>query len=121
MIVEKPPQTLFFPNRPAWHITAMTDGGRTNIDIARRLAALVEALGHNQTSFANLIGISQPALNNYLKAIRRPDIDVAISIQIKTGATLDWIYLGDRSGLPGRLLERLPDLSAGLRTARASS
>jgi transcriptional regulator with XRE-family HTH domain len=94
----------------------MTDGGRSNDDIARRLAALIEALGHNQTSFANLVGISQPALNNYLKAIRRPDIDVAIAIQMRTGATLDWLYLGDRSGLPSRLLAILPDLSSESRT-----
>jgi transcriptional regulator with XRE-family HTH domain len=94
----------------------MTDGGRSNDDIARRLAALIEALDHNQTSFANLVGISQPALNNYLKAIRRPDIDVAIQIQMRTGATLDWLYLGDRSGLPSRLLAILPDLSSESRT-----
>lgn len=69
------------------------------------------ALSLNQSGFANLIGISQPALNNYLKALRRPEIDVAIAIQSKTGVTLDWLYLGIRSGLPARLLEALPDLS----------
>jgi transcriptional regulator with XRE-family HTH domain len=89
----------------------MADGGRSNADIARRIAALMTALDRNQASFAHLVGVSQPALNNYLKAIRRPDIDVAIQIQSKTGATLDWIYLGDRSGMPGRLLESLPDLA----------
>lgn len=89
----------------------MADGGRSNLDIAMRLRALMEALNRNQASFANLIGISQPALNNYLKAIRRPEIDVAINIQAKTGVTLDWLYLGDRSGLPSKMLEILPDLS----------
>lgn len=95
----------------------MADGGRSNQDIARRLNALMEALKRNQVSFANLIGISQPALNNYLKAIRRPDLDVAINIQTKTGVTLDWLYLGDRSGLPSHLLEILPDLSDQARRA----
>lgn len=66
----------------------------------------------NQTGFAALVDVSQPALNNYLKGTRRPDLDVAIRMHSKTGATLDWIYLGDRSGLPARLLEKLPDLSA---------
>ncbi|WP_074896519.1 helix-turn-helix domain-containing protein [Nitratireductor indicus] len=89
----------------------MADGGRSNKDIAMRLAALMSVLDENQSQFAMRIGVSQPALNNYLKGIRRPDIDVAIRIQMKTGATLDWIYLGDRSGLPARLLEALPDLS----------
>ncbi len=69
------------------------------------------ALDLNQVGFAALVGISQPALNNYLKGLRRPDLDVAIAIQSKTGATLDWLYLGARSGLPARLLELLPDLS----------
>lgn len=90
----------------------MTDGGRSNQDIARRLEALMQALGYeHQAQFAQLIGVTQPALNNYLQGIRRPTIDVAINIQRKTGATLDWIYLGVRSGLPARLLETLPDLS----------
>lgn len=95
----------------------MADGGRSNADIARRLNALMQALAYNQVGFATLVGISQPALNNYLKGIRRPDIDVAISIQSKTGATLDWLYLGDRSGLPARLLEKLPDLSGPVEKA----
>jgi len=89
----------------------MADGGRSNRDIAMRLDALIKALGLNQSNFAALVGVSQPALNNYLKGLRRPEIDVAIAIQAKTGVTLDWLYLGNRSGLPARLLEILPDLS----------
>ncbi|MDC9825650.1 helix-turn-helix transcriptional regulator [Devosia sp. ZB163] len=89
----------------------MSDGGRSNPDIAKRLIALREALGKNQSAFAALIEVSQPAMNNYEKGHRRPDIDVAIRIQVRTGATLDWIYLGRRDGLPTRLLELLPDLS----------
>lgn len=89
----------------------MADGGRANTDIAMRLNALIDALKLNQAGFAALVGISQPALNNYLKGLRRPELDVAIQIQAKTGITLDWLYLGIRSGLPARLLELLPDLS----------
>jgi transcriptional regulator with XRE-family HTH domain len=89
----------------------MADGGRSNADIGRRLVALREALNLNQSAFAQLIEVSQPAVNNYERAIRRPDLDVGIKIQLKTGATLDWLYLGDRSGLSSRLLALLPDLS----------
>lgn len=89
----------------------MSDGGRSNPDIARRLAALIKATDTNQSSFAALIGVTPSAMSNYLKGIRRPEIDAAIQIQIKTGASLDWLYLGDRSGLPSRLLQKLPDLS----------
>ena len=88
----------------------MSDGGRSNTDIARRLVALRGALKLNQSAFAQLIDVSQPAVNNYESGLRRPDIDVAIKVQMRTGVTLDWIYLGDRSGLPGRLLALLPDL-----------
>ena len=90
----------------------MADGGRSNTDIAKRLAALMDAMKLKQVEFANLVGVSQPAMNNYLKALRRPEVDVAISIASKTGVTLDWLYLGDRSGLPARMLADLPDLSA---------
>lgn len=89
----------------------MSDGGRSLDDLARRLVALREALGYNQSAFAVHVELTQPALNNYERGLRRPDFDSAIKIKVKTGATLDWIYEGDRTGLPGRLLEILPDLS----------
>ena len=89
----------------------MTDGGRSLTDIARRLEALMATTGRNQSAFAELVGITQPAMSNYLKGFRRPQLDEAIKIASKTGVTLDWIYLGDRSGLPSRLLEALPDMS----------
>lgn len=95
----------------------MADGGRSSRDIGRRIEALMTALDMNQTRFAQLVGLSQPALSNYMAGTRRPDLDAAIGIQLKTGATLDWLYLGDRSGLPARLLERLPDLSSLPQTA----
>jgi transcriptional regulator with XRE-family HTH domain len=82
-----------------------------------RLGALMEALERNQAGFAGMIELSQPALNNYLKGIRRPELDVAIRIASKTGVTLDWLYLGDRSGLPARMLDLLPDLSDRSRRA----
>lgn len=89
----------------------MADGSRTTADIARRLIALREALGYNQVGFAQLVGLSQPALSNYEKGFRRPDYDACLKIKIKTGATRDWILDGDRAGLPQELLMKLPDLS----------
>jgi transcriptional regulator with XRE-family HTH domain len=90
----------------------MADGGRTNKDIARRLIALRESLGLNQAAFATLVGLSQPAINNYEKGIRRPDYDSCLAIKLRTGATRDWILDGDRQTLPQHLLTKLPDLSA---------
>lgn len=70
---------------------------------------LREALGLTQGAFARLVDISQPALANYEAGFRRPELDKAILIVAKTGITLDWLYLGDRAGLPQRLLAVLPD------------
>lgn len=50
-----------------WHTPDMTDGGRSNADIARRLQALMTALGRNQSAFAVLVEITQPAMSNYVK------------------------------------------------------
>lgn len=95
----------------------MSDGGRSTIDIAKRLAALMATTERNQSGFAELVGITQPAMSNYLKGYRRPQLDEAIRIASRTGVTLDWIYLGDRSGLSQRLLEILPDLSGSHKQA----
>lgn len=74
---------LFFQRGKLCNTRAMTDGTRSTTDIARRLDALVNALELTQTGFARMVGITQPALSNYLKGLRRPDLDVAIQIQIK--------------------------------------
>lgn len=95
----------------------MADGGKSLADIGRRLVALREALDMNQTAFGQLTGISQPALANYEKGYRRPEIDKAIQIVNRTGVTLDWIYLGDRSGLPHRLLVLVAEFDADARRA----
>lgn len=78
----------------------------------------MDALGHNQSSFARLVESSPSGMNNYLKGLRRPELDMAIRTAAKTGVTLDWIYLGDRSGLPARMLALLPDLSVPARKAK---
>jgi Predicted transcriptional regulators len=95
----------------------MTDGGTSPKDIGKRIVALREALGYNQAQFAELVGLTQPAMSNYEKGFRRPDIDSAIKIQLRTGATLDWLYMGKRDGLPAHLLEKLPILDEQIRKA----
>ena len=95
----------------------MTDGTGSTTDIGARLRALRAALEMNQSAFCKLTGIGQSALANYESGFRRPDIDKAWLIAQKTGATLDWIYYGVRSGLPLHLSERLPAHLAETRQA----
>jgi transcriptional regulator with XRE-family HTH domain len=89
----------------------MADGGKSLDDIGRRISALRTSMGLNKTAFAEMIGTSQPAVSQYENGVRRPELDVALRIRMRTGVTLDWIYEGDRSGLPLRLASQLPDLS----------
>ncbi len=88
----------------------MSDGGTSNHALAQRLVVLRQSLGMNQSRFAALVGITQSAMNNYEGGIRRPKLDVAQTIVARTGATLDWLYLGNRAGLPSHLAQRLPEV-----------
>lgn len=86
----------------------MTDGGRSNEDIAKRLQALMTALGRNQSAFAVLVEITQPAMSNYVKGLRRPQLDEAMKNRRE-----DRRYLRlDLPGGPGR---------ASVATARSAS
>ena len=89
----------------------------TSLAEAEETAAVAERsgrllmLGMNQTAFAQFIGTTQAAVSQYERGIRRPQLDVALTIRAKTGVTLDWLYEGDRSGLPLHLAAKLPMLS----------
>lgn len=83
--------------------------------IGLRILAAREALGLNQRTFAVLADISPQAVNNYEKGNQRPSVDQAIMLCRAHGLTLDWIYRGDRSGLPQRIVEKLPKPGTDLR------
>ena len=99
----------------------MANGGRSLEEIGKRITAVREMLGMNKTAFAAFLDVTQPAISQYEDGKRRPDLDVGIRIRLRTGVTLDWIYEGDRGGLPIRLANSLPDLDdqqSGSRQAR---
>lgn len=83
-------------------------GDNTSRDaIARRLRATRKTTGRNQRQFSEWLGIAAPTWNNYEKAYRRIDLEKAFLVVRATGVTLDWIYFGERSGLPLHLAEQL--------------
>ena len=91
------------------HSLAMREWDTSLEAIGKRIEATRLALGYtNASAFARLVGISVPALGNYERGERRPNVDQALQIVRATGATLDWIYRGDRSGLPHRIAAHLP-------------
>lgn len=81
--------------------------------IADRLEIARRALDYRtQHVFAATIGVSPQKWNNYVSARDRVSLDTALDLCRKHRLTLDWIYRGDRSGLPVALARRIEEMSA---------
>jgi len=70
--------------------------------IAERLIALRTLNAPTQTAFCNQVNIQPNTWNQYETAKQRISLDMAIRLSRATGVTLDWIYLGDSTGMPMR-------------------
>jgi len=68
--------------------------------IAARLRATRGAFGLGQNEFARRAGIATNTYNQYEQGRNLPRLDLANQICDVFSVTLDWIYRGDRSGLP---------------------
>lgn len=75
--------------------------------IGGRIKLIRSAMGMTPADFSRLTGLSSQLISNYETGYRRPDLDKALIIVQKTGATLDYLYLGDTSGLPVRLANKM--------------
>lgn len=77
--------------------------------IAKRLIALRNALGVNDATICRNIDVAANRWSQYLDphGKRTITLDVAVRLRKRYGVPLDWIYLGDESGLPRGLSERL--------------
>jgi transcriptional regulator with XRE-family HTH domain len=76
--------------------------------IAERLRMTREALGiKKQKEFAERADISPNTYNQWEKGRVYPDLQYVIRLRDEYGLTLDWIYLGDPSGLPYRIARLL--------------
>ena len=75
--------------------------------IAARLRATRDALQLKQAEFADAAGVKRSTYNQWEKAKGRPGLDDAIKLAEVHGLTLDWIYFGDASGLPVRLVGKI--------------
>jgi transcriptional regulator with XRE-family HTH domain len=54
----------------------------------------------SQAEFARLCEIAAPAWNNFETGDNRISIDNALAVARRTGVGLDFIYRGERAGLP---------------------
>jgi transcriptional regulator with XRE-family HTH domain len=83
------------------------DSGRDFASIGARLELLREWRGAKQKDMAAMAGVTPQAWNNWIRGRARPDIEQVWDLCRETGVTSDYIYFGDRSGLPLRFVEWL--------------
>lgn len=68
--------------------------------IASRLKATREALGLEQSEFADRAKIARNTYNQWEKGRGRPQLEGAMKLCEAYNLTLDWIYYGSLDGLP---------------------
>ena len=85
--------------------------------IAERLRISREALGYTPTTIARLIGSPSSFWHNCESGQRRISVDKALALKRATGLTLEWIYAGEFSTLPGHLAEKIERQRAKERAA----
>ena len=85
---------------------------RKTEDIAMRLRHAREALGVNQREFARRVNLKPNRYSQYETGARALTIDAAHRICDEYGVTLDWLYRGDRSGLPHHLALDIAQIEA---------
>lgn len=75
--------------------------------VGARLAKLAAASGYNGADIVRLSGgtIRPSRWSEYLKGERLITVEAAVAVIRITGATLDYIYMGNPSGLPKRLTD----------------
>lgn len=83
------------------------DKGPLKINVGRRLRQLREALALDQKAFGQSVGLSQPRYSMYETGERLLSVPIALDICEEFTVSMDWLYRGDPSALPGDLRERI--------------
>jgi transcriptional regulator with XRE-family HTH domain len=73
----------------------------------QRLVATRKALGMSARDMQALLNVSKARLNHWENERHLPDITAMLALKRLRGVSLDWIFAGDPSGLPSRILQHL--------------
>jgi transcriptional regulator with XRE-family HTH domain len=92
-----------------------SDDPTSTAAIGRRIEALQAHLKLTGREFCDLTGIQENRLSQWKQGVHPPSIDGAMAIRRRWGITLDWIYFGSPSGMPGDLLSQLIAVEKSLR------
>ena len=79
----------------------------SRIEVVRRLVLLRESLGLEAAELCRQTGLAENRWSQYESGKRPITLAAAIILRERYGATLDWIYCGDESGLPQRLVGQM--------------
>lgn len=78
------------------------------LEIGARIEGLRPACGlGSQAALGKRLGVAHGRINNWTSGRTPVPIEFALKLRNITGATLDYIYCGDQSGLPLRLADAL--------------
>ena len=81
-----------------------------NSQVARRLKVLRQVVaGENQTAFAARLGMEMKRWNNFERGYPLSKEIAFLIVQKVPGVTLDWLWLGNESGLPLKLQRELAE------------
>ena len=87
------------------------------MQFGRRLAFVRQASGYSTArAFAEALGIDEDAYGYYERGRSYPNAMTLGRIKRLTGATIDFLYLGDDDGLPARLFKQLDVLDEAATT-----
>jgi transcriptional regulator with XRE-family HTH domain len=79
---------------------------------AERLRTVREACGFGtRRAFAQALGIEEAAYRKYERAESYPHPETLGRIRQLTGATVDYLYFGDESGLPLALYRKITEIN----------
>jgi transcriptional regulator with XRE-family HTH domain len=80
----------------------------SNKAVGRRVEKLRVASGvESQRVMAELLGVDTNRYNNWANGVAAFPVPFAVKLCAITGATLDYVFRGDESGLPIRLITLL--------------
>jgi transcriptional regulator with XRE-family HTH domain len=113
-----------FESFPAAMVTTRSDSPDAIGERLRLIRRAYSALQHRekemgQSEFARLCGIGIAAWNNAETGDNRIGIDNAMAVCRRTGVSLDFIYFGERAGLPHALAVEMERIEKPLVSKRA--
>lgn len=83
------------------------------VEVGHRLRRLIDALGIPYKQAADEMGITKNHLGNWMRGDAYPRPYELYRFCRIRGVNMDWIFLGDPSGLPHRVVTRLLELEPG--------